>query len=76
MSKTKSGPSLFVIFVHVVLVLMTGGFWLVPLCIYYIGSRVKGRPMSLLMTAVHSFLTLITGGFWLIVLAIYVLTRK
>jgi hypothetical protein len=76
MSKTKSGPGFLVICIHLLLVLMTGGFWLVPLGIYYIGSAVTGKRPSFLMVFVHSFLTLITGGFWLLVLIIYALTRK
>ena len=76
MSKTKSGPGFLVILVHVLLVLMTGGFWLVPLGIYYIGIAVTGKRLGLLSVTLHSFLTLITGGFWLIVLIIYALTRK
>lgn len=76
MSKTNSGPGLFVILVHVILVLATGGFWLVPLGIYYIGSAVTGKPMSLFRVTLHTFLTLITGGFWLIVLIVFALTRK
>lgn len=34
MSKNNS-PSLLVVIIHTLLVLMTGGFWLVPLGIYY-----------------------------------------
>lgn len=76
MSKTNSGPGLFVIIVHLVLVLMTGGWWLLPLFIHFVGPRISGQSTSILMTAVHTFLSTITGGFWLIGLTIYWLTRK
>ena len=76
MSKTKSGPGLLVIFVHLALVLMTGGWWLLPLFIHYVGPRISGQPATVLMTFVHTMLTTFTGGFWLIGLIIYWLTRK
>jgi hypothetical protein len=71
MSKTKSGPSFLVVLVHLVLVLMTAGWWLIPLFIHYVGPKLTGKPTSVLMTAVHTFMTTITGGFWLIGLIIY-----
>lgn len=34
MSKNRTSPSLFVVCIHTFLVLITGGFWLLPLGIY------------------------------------------
>lgn len=76
MSKTKSGPSFFAICMHVVLILLTGGIWLVPLGIFYVSSRVHGRRPSFLSVVMNTFMVLITGGLWLIPLGIYYLTRK
>lgn len=76
MSKTNSGPSLLVIVLHLVLVLMTGGWWLLPLFIHYCGPRISGRPASVPMTFVHAMLSTFTGGLWFIGLIIYWFTRK
>lgn len=76
MSKTQSGPSLLVIVVHLVLVLMTGGWWLIPLFIHFAGPKLGGKPATVPNTALHTVLTTFTGGFWLIGLIIYWLTRK
>lgn len=41
MSKNKKSPSLFAVCVHTFLVLITGGFWLVPLGIYLVLKHVN-----------------------------------
>lgn len=76
MSKSNSGPSFFAILMHTLATIITGGFWLVPLGIYYVSSKVHGKRPSLLSVAANTFMVLITGGFWLIPLGIYYLTRK
>lgn len=72
MSRTKTSPSLFAVALHSLLVLITGGLWLIPLCI-----RLMLKESSLFAIALHSIATLMTGGFWLIVLVIwYMLSKK
>lgn len=71
MSRTKTGPSLLAIILHTLLVLMTGGLWLIPLCIWLM---LPGT--SLFVVALHTFGVLITGGFWLIPLIIWWMLNK
>lgn len=71
MSRNKTGPSLLVILLHTLAVLMTGGLWLIPLCIYVI---LKGA--SLFVVALHTLAVLVTGGIWLIPLIIWWLLNK
>lgn len=76
MSKPNNGPSLFVIVLNVIAVFITGGYWLIPLGLYYISKAVHGRKPSLLTVAANTFMTTITGGLWLIPLGIYYLMKK
>ena len=41
MSRTKSGPSLLSVLFHVFMTLITGGFWLVVLVIWFILNNKK-----------------------------------
>ena len=41
MSRNKSGVSLLAVTVHTFLVLMTGGFWLIPLFIWWLLNNKK-----------------------------------
>jgi len=76
MSNTNNSPSLFVIVLNVIAVFITGGWWLIPLGLYFISKAVHGKKPSLLAVAANSFLTTITGGLWLIPLGIYYLLKK
>lgn len=43
MSKTKTNPSFLAVLFHTLMVLMTGGFWLIPLGIYYFIKYVNNK---------------------------------
>lgn len=76
MPKTNNGPSLFLMFVHAFAVVITGGWWLLPLFIHYAGPKLSGYPLSVGMTALHSLLSTFTGGLWLVALIFYWLFKK
>lgn len=70
MSKSQTSPSLPMILLQCLLVAVTGGFWLLPLGLYFIAKYVYGHKPNLLSVAANTFLMLITGFLWSIPLGI------
>lgn len=71
MSKPPKAPGLFMILVHIVLILVTFTWWLLPLSLYYISMAVYREKPNVLITAIHTLCTTVTFGFYLLPLAIH-----
>lgn len=66
--KNPIAPSGTMIIVHVVLAVVTFGFWLLPLAIHYTSALAYGRKPNPMITAFHTLVCVLTVSTWVYVL--------